>query len=348
MIKYLLTFGLFSSSLCTFGFDDVHGSTLPASDSNPVALEIDGAKITLADFEQKQPLSLFQARNNFYQTENKALDAFVNDYLLERQAQKEHVTVNELLQRHVNSVVDPDPSEDALRLYYEGIEAKEPYEKMRAGILDHIRQTRIAKAKAEYIQGLRNEAKISFRLPPPRTTVSLKDTPVRGAAKPAVTIVEFADFECPYCQNVQPVLDKVEADYKDKVAFAYKDVPLPMHPHALKAAEAAHCAGAQGKYWEYHDLLFASKQLEVDQLKEAARTLKLDTKVFDQCLDSGAQSAVVQVHSAEGQALQIQGTPSFLINGRFFSGGFTYEGIKSILDEEIATSSTQRTQSATR
>lgn len=326
---------------CIFGFDDISGGP-SSSSASVVVLEIDGSKLTLNDFERKHPSTLVQARNAFYQSEIKALGEFATEYLLERQAQKENVSVSELLERHANSVVaQQEPSEEALRLYYEGMESKEPYEAMRAGITEHIRQSRILKAKAAYVQALRSKANVVIRLAPPRAVVSLKNTPVRGVADAPVTIVEYADYECPYCQQARPVLDKLEADYKGKVLFAYKDLPLPMHPHAQKAAEAAHCAGAQGKYWEYHDLLFKSKQLEISQLKESARALNLDTKAFDKCLDSGEQSEVVKAQFAEGQGLQLQGTPSFFINGRFFSGGFTFEEVQGILAEELGTSSAQ-------
>jgi len=337
MTKSVLLFSLFSSTLCLLAFDDTAAG--PSSNSG-VVLEIDGTKLTIADLEQKHPFSLFQARNSLYQAENKALDEFATEYLLEQQAQKENVTVEEMLERHANSVVPKgEPSEEALRLYYEGIESKEPFEVMRAGILEHIRQGRILKAKAAYVQFLRAKANVVIRVAPPRATVSLKDTPVRGvAANAPVTIVEYADYECPYCQQAQPALDKLETEYKGKVAFAYKDMPLPMHPHAEKSAEAAHCAGAQGKYWEYHDLLFASKKLEISQLKEDARTLNLDTAAFDKCLDSGEKAEAVKAQFAEAQTLQLQGTPSFFFNGQFYSGTFTYEQVRRIVDEALKAS----------
>jgi protein-disulfide isomerase len=155
-----------------------------------------------------------------------------------------------------------------------------------------------------------------------------------------VTVVEFADYECPYCQQIQPAIAKLQADYKDRIAFVYKDVPLPMHAHAQKAAEAAHCAGDQGKYWEYHDLLFASKQYDVAQLKEHARTLKLDGKAFDQCLDSGAQAERIKTTVAEAQSIGLPGTPGFFINGRFINGAVDYQILQQIIEEELrATSS---------
>jgi protein-disulfide isomerase len=150
-----------------------------------------------------------------------------------------------------------------------------------------------------------------------------------------VVLVEYADYECPYCQQVQPTLDKLEADFKGKLAFAYKDMPLPMHPNAPKAAEATRCAEAQGKYWEYHDRLEQTKQLEIPALKEAARFLQLNTETFDKCLDSGEQAARVQSYATEAQTLGVTGTPSFLLNGRFYSGMLSYENFRQIIEEEL-------------
>lgn len=329
MTKFVLPAVLFCSTLGLQASDDT------GSNATSVAVEIDGTKLTLGDFEQKQAANLFQARNAFYQAERKALDDYINQYVVEQQAKKENLTVDQLFEKHVTSLLPKDPSENELRVFYEGIDAKEPYEAMRSQIIDNIRQRRLAKAKIAYIQMLRSEANVVLRLGPPRAYVSLKDAPVRGPENARVTIVEYADYECPYCQRVQPELDKLEADYKGKIAVAYKDVPLPMHPHAEKTAEAAHCAGEQGKYWQYHDLLFTNKQLDISNLKEDALTLKLDAKKFDECLDSGAEAKVVSTNLAEGNALQIQGTPSFLINGRFYSGVLSYDQLKSIVDEEL-------------
>jgi protein-disulfide isomerase len=337
MIKFLLTLAL--CSLCLLAFDDIGG--IPAASSSTVVVDVDGVKLTFADLERKHYGAIFQASNTFYESERKTIDEYVDEYLLERQAKKENVTIDQLLQKHVNDAIAKDPSDEALRLYYESIDTKQtlpPFEEIRGRMLDQIRRTRIAKAKAAYMKTLHTEAHVAVRLAPPRINVSLKDTPLRGSADAPVKIVEYADYECPYCQQFQPSLDKLEAEYKGRVAIAYKDVPLQMHPHAIKAAEAAHCAGVQGKYWEYHDVLFATKELEIPKLKEHAAKLKLDTKAFDQCLDTGAQEKAVEGTIGEGQTLQLQGTPSFFVNGRFFAGNLSYEQLRDVVEEELAAS----------
>jgi protein-disulfide isomerase len=193
----------------------------------------------------------------------------------------------------------------------------------------------MATAKDAFMKSLRDAAKVTYHVAPPRIQMSMKDTPVRGAADARVTLVEFADYECPYCQQIQPTLDRLEAEFKGKVAFAYKDMPLPMHPNAPKAAEATHCAEAQGKYWEFHDLLGKNKQLALPALKEAARTLKLNGEAFDKCLDSGEKAPIIAAHSKEAQSLGVEGTPTFVVNGRFIKGTPDYDQLRAILEQEL-------------
>jgi protein-disulfide isomerase len=327
------------AALCSASF-----AQAPSSDT--VLIEVDGTKLTAADIERERPTVFFHARNTFYEGQKKAILAFVDDYLLKRQAQKENVTVAQLLERHVNSVIAKDPPEEALHVYYEGVDTTEPYEAVRGQIIAHIRDVRLAKAKAAYLQSLRSQAKVDLRLAPPRAEVATREIPVRGTPTALVTIAEYADYECPYCQQAEPTIRKVLADYDGKVAFTYKDVPLPMHAHAEKASEAAQCAGDQGKFWEFHDLLYTTRQLEISQLKADARQLKLDGEVFDKCLDSGQKIEGVKSQLIEGQALGLEGTPSFFINGRFVSGNVSYDDWRRIIDEEIAVSSAKAKQNA--
>jgi protein-disulfide isomerase len=192
------------------------------------------------------------------------------------------------------------------------------------------------------VESLRAKASVAILIPAPRAKVALNGAPVRGNADAPVMLVEFADYECPYCQMVQPAVDKVLSEYKGKVAFAFKDIPLPMHANAEKAAEAARCAEAQGKYWEYHDLLFSSRLLEPAGLKEHARTLKLDTAAFDKCLDSGAKSEAIKAELNEAQDMGLNSTPSFFINGRFTQGNLNYDQLRQLIEEEMASLPAQR------
>jgi len=335
MMRSTLSVGLCFLIPLLAAFAGTNNPHLSCSPSTVIA-EVNGKKITFGEFEGKRADKLFQAQNSYYQAERKVLDEFIGQSLLEQQAQRENISVEELLERHVKGTLPKDPPEEALRVYYEGLDVNQPFEAVREQIIAHLRQLRFEKAKAAYMQSLRSQANVVITLPAPKAEIALKDTPVRGVPGAPVTVVEFADYECPYCQQVNPDLKKLEAEYKGKVAFAYKDTPLPSHPHAQKASEAAHCAGVQGKYWEYHDLLFASKQYEIPDLKQDARKLNLDGAAFDKCLDSGEQARAIKAHLAEAEKLGLSGTPSFFINGRFLSGAVDYATLHSVVEHELA------------
>jgi protein-disulfide isomerase len=216
------------------------------------------------------------------------------------------------------------------------LETDQPYEAVREKILDKIRQLRSDKVRAAYVKELRSHTNVTIALAPPRANVEVADNQVLGPKTAKVTLVEFADYECPYCQKVAADVKKLAADFGDKVAFTYKDFPLPMHSRAEKAAEATRCASKQNKYWEFHDELFHSKELDVDQLKAQARALQLDPIQFDKCLDSGAEAAAVEKDRKEGVRLGITGTPSFFINGHYLSGALDYAALRQIVEQQLA------------
>lgn len=301
-----------------------------------ILVEVGGMTITLNDLEQRRAPALFAARTTYYEAERRVVEDLVDEYLLEAQAKKEGVTVSQLLERHVNATLPEEPSDEALRVYYEGVETAEPYESVRDKIIESLHTRRMAKARSAYLQQLRTQSPIIIHLAPPRAPISMTNVPIRGAGNAPVTVVEFADFECPNCQQMEPVLAKLQSDFKDKIKFAYKDFPLPMHPDSQKAAEAAHCAGSQGKYWEYHDAMLANRQLDSASLKKLGADLKLDTKVFDACLDGGKMTPFVKEQAAEAQALGLPGTPSILVNGRSVNGNLTYEKIRAVIAEELS------------
>jgi protein-disulfide isomerase len=152
-----------------------------------------------------------------------------------------------------------------------------------------------------------------------------------------VTIVEFSDFQCPYCRAAEPILKQVRDKYGDRIKLVYMDYPLPMHPHALDAATAARCAGAQDKFWQFHDAMFADQtKLDPASLKSTATKAGLDRKQFDACFDSKQMVHAVQADQAEGSGLGVNGTPTFFINGREVVGAESVQSFSDIIDDELA------------
>jgi protein-disulfide isomerase len=307
-----------------------------------VVAEVNGLKLTVADLEQEESAKLLQAHNQYYQAEKKALEDLIEKRLIQQKATHEGLTVDQLLDRDIKSQVQ-DPTEDQMKVYYEGLETDQSYEAVRGKILEKIRQMRTDKARAAYVKVLRAQSNVIVELASPSANVNLENAYTLGSKHARVTLVEFADYECPYCQKVAPDLKKLQDEFGDKLAFVFKDFPLPMHSHSQKAAEAARCAGKQGKFWEYHDQLFRNRQLDVDQLKADALTLYLDGSQFEKCLNAGEESADVQRDREEGMKLGLSGTPSFFVNGHFYSGALDYTALHQIVEQQIEASPREST-----
>src|ERR1700739_2545334 len=228
---------------------------MAAAQDSDVVSEIKGEKITRAQLHEQESGLLLQARYDFYKAEQKARDELIAKRLLENEARAQNLTVDELLKREVDSKIK-DLTEEQLHTVYEVIGPKESFETMRAKIQDSVRADKVKKARIAYIDGLREKANVLVLLAPPRADFAVGDAARLGPANAPVQLVEFADFECPYCIKVHSELQKLKAEFGDRISLVYKDFPLPMHAHAQKAAEAARCAGAQDKFWPYHDRLF--------------------------------------------------------------------------------------------
>lgn len=161
-----------------------------------------------------------------------------------------------------------------------------------------------------------------------------KDDHVRGDFNAPITLVEFSDFECPFCAKHAPTIAKILADYPGKVRLVYKYFPLSFHPNSQKAAESAECAGEQGKFWEMHDKLFAEQPngFSTDKFKQWAKELGLDTTKFNSCVDSDKYAAKIKSDMDEGSAKGVNGTPATFVNGTLVSGAVPYTTFQTQID----------------
>jgi len=162
---------------------------------------------------------------------------------------------------------------------------------------------------------------------------------VLGDRNAKVAIIEYSDFECPYCLRHQETIQRIADEYGDKVAIVFRHFPLTsIHPQAQKAAEASECAGEQGKFWEMHDAIFADNaagEMSVAKWKEEAKSLGLNTSQFDSCLDGGKYATKITQDINEGSAAGVQGTPATFVNGTLVSGAVPYEQFKSAIDQML-------------
>jgi protein-disulfide isomerase len=174
--------------------------------------------------------------------------------------------------------------------------------------------------------------------PPPSQVTRIEvpaDSPSWGPKHAKVTIVEWSDFECPFCTRALPALEEIKKTYGNDVRIIFRHQPLPFHTNAKPAAEASMAANEQGKFWEYHDKLFLQKKLDRGSLEQYAKELGLDMNKFKAALDSGKYRAKVEADSAQGNAVGANGTPTFFVNGRKIVGAQPFAAFKSIIDEEL-------------
>ncbi|HYR89695.1 MAG TPA: DsbA family protein [Terriglobia bacterium] len=268
----------------------------------------------------------------------KALDSIVEDKLLAAEAAKLKMSKEELINIEIESNV-VSLTDDEVSQFYEANKARIPIPREQA--LPQVRQFMMDQQRRVFrvplIRRLRREFGVTTYLDPLRTEIATAGYPAHGPANAPVTIIEFADFECPFCGGLFPTLKLVERNYTDRVRFVYRHFPLTnIHPRAQKAAEAAVCANEQGRFWEFHDSMFGNQQqLAVDDLKRRAETMKLDTAAFNSCLDSGRAAEAVKKDAADGAKAGVTGTPAIFINGRMLSGNQPYNEIREIIEDEL-------------
>src|SRR2546422_3701558 len=295
----------------------------------------------LLPFVQAQ---VFQLRLQEYEVKSKALENLVNQKLLEAEAKKKGIPTDKLLEQEVDAKV-PEPTEAELQALYivQKEQLRKSFDEIKAQLQQLLKQAKLQQARQDYYKRLREQAGVSIFLQKPKVEVAYDPARLRGNPKAPVVIVEFSDFQCPYCRSVQPTLKNLLAKYEGRVSLSYRDLPLrDIHPQAQMAAEASRCAGEQGKFWEYHDLLFENQnKLNREGLVEQARSLKLDEKQFDSCLSSDKYKAQIEHDRQLGLRAGLTGTPGFFINGNMLSGNLPQDSFEKVIQAELADSKGQ-------
>jgi len=308
-----------------------------AAGGNQVLALVDGKPVTEADVRTSAAAQFSQLEKE-YQTNvhnllESQLDQAIQDRLLDAEAAARKVSKEQIL-TDLKPPVVTDAEVDA---FYEQNKAQIPRPKAEIApqIKQYLEQRGQAEVRQKFYEGLEAKYKVEKKLEPMRIEVAATG-PAHGPANAPVTIVEFSDFQCPYCSRLIPTLEQVKQKYGDKIRIVFRQYPLPMHPNAQKAAEASLCANEQGKFWEMHDAMFKNQQeLAVDNLKSKAAALGLKAEEFNTCLDSGKFAAQIQSDVKDGSAVGVSGTPAMFINGRFVNGAVPIEQISSIIDDEL-------------
>jgi len=300
---------------------------------------VNNQQITSGDVEDNLRPLIFNARDTLYRSRMQALDAKINNTLLEQEAQKRQTTTQTLFESEVRAKVLKVSEADAQAFYNSNKERiGADFAQVKAQVMQYLQGQENEKAVVAYAERLRKAASVQTFLvapEPPVYDIPVDDQPTKGNAAAKVTIIEFTDYQCPACAQTQPVIERLAKEYGDRVQLVVRDFPLRQHVNAFKSAEAAEAAREQGKFWEYVSLLFGNQSaLDSANLKEYATRVGLDRRKFDAALDSGKYAEKVQRDLQDGTRFGVNSTPTLFVNGRRIEDR-SYEGVKSIIEKAL-------------
>jgi protein-disulfide isomerase len=317
-----------------------------AAAGSEVAARVGDRVITMKDLEDRwqteNPAQHAEAVQMLYDGRRTALENIIAEMLLTQAAKASNVTADAYEEAEIGKRLKPVSDLEVGSFYQANISQMQgrSLEAMAPLIKNYLQEQQRTTARRDLIADLRKAGPpVRVLFEAPRINVALEPTdPSVGNPSAPVTIVEFSDFQCPFCQRAAPTLKEVRAKYGDKVRVVWKDFPLTtIHPQAFKAAEAGRCAAEQNKFWELHDQMFGNQQaLQPDNLKKYAADIGLDSGKFNECLDSSKYAEAVRNGVAAGQKLGVNSTPTLYINGRVLQGAQPLEAFSALIDDELA------------
>ncbi|MBL8955839.1 MAG: thioredoxin domain-containing protein [Myxococcaceae bacterium] len=320
------------------------GGVVVADDPKTVVAKYNGKTITLGELENAPGgEKLFEMEEQRYQTRRQVIDQLIFKELVGAKAKEKGIAEEQWMQAEIDAKVKP-PSDQEINDFFEknkeGMPPGTTLEMVKPRIIDYMTRDQKGTLVRALFDDLKKQANVEVLLAAPKKPKKEVEAkgPSRGPESAKVTIVEFSDFQCPFCSKAHDVVEEVMAAYPGKVRLVFRHFPLDFHQQAPKAAEASLCANEQGKFWEYHDVLFKNQsKLQIDDLKAHAQGMGLDAQKFNECLDSGRAGATVKTDQEAGQKAGVNGTPAFFINGTVLSGAQPLEEFKRIIDAELAT-----------
>lgn len=319
------------------------GTAASAGGGEEVLAVLDGAPLTVASLDGEvidQLAALeFQYLGQRQQLLESGLEKVIRERLLAAEAGDRGVSVEELVAEEVGPI---EVTSAQVLAFYESNAGRlqgRSLEELRPAIQQYLTDQRQEEALAALTEELAEARGLERRLEPLRVDLEVAGHPTLGEVDARVTLVEFSDFECPYCGGFFQTLEQIRGEYGDRIRIVYRQFPLrEIHPNAQKAAEASLCAAEQGHFWEMHDMMFREQHsLAVADLKDKAQRIGLDAEAFASCLDSGRHQERVEADLTAGQRVGVRGTPALFVNGRPVDGGAVpFETIAEIIDEELA------------
>lgn len=334
-LKWLVVIGsAFTLVACGSGSK---GGSVTGNPSDVLAT-VNGAPITKAEVMEQIKPQFKRIETEIYKMEKSGVEEMIDTKLLETAAKAQGKSVDDYMASYFKDNMK-DPSDEEIRKYYDFRKEQmggQKFEDVKGQIADFLKSNQENALKRKLISGLRAAAKIEVKLEAPRVDVKIGDSPTQGAKGGKVEVIEFTDYQCPFCGRARPTIAQMIETYPKDVTYALKDFPLSFHKDAQKAHEAAHCAGDQDKYWDMNKKLFANQQaISMTDLQKYGKEIGLDMNKFDKCLSSNKYAETVRKNIAEGSAAGVTGTPAFFVNGIMISGARPFADFKELIDAEL-------------
>ncbi len=317
-------------------------SAANADSPTDVVATVGDSTITRAELEKAVKAQLIEIDNQRYEVLEDGLNNLVSEKLLGLEAKAAGKSTEDYQKELMTASVAEPTDADVQKVYDENKEqlGGKSLEEVKGRIVEFLKNQGRAQKAQTLLAELRTKYKTDIKLAPPIIEVSDAGRASRGGGAGApITIIGFSDYECPYCKKGEEVIAEVMLAYGDKVRYVHRDYPLPFHKNARPAAEAARCAGEQGKYWEVHDALFKAPSLEGTAVVDAAVAAGVDKAKLEACLADGHVKPMIDEDMTAGGDVGVTGTPAFFVNGRMLSGAQPLERFKSIIDAELAKTS---------
>jgi predicted DsbA family dithiol-disulfide isomerase len=311
--------------------------------SSSVLARIGSDAVTFADVRTRIGDNLAQLDGQYRRARDKmvgaALDSIIAERLLTNEVKKGGKSADQLIAAEMATRAEPTEAEIAAwhSANPEQVRGRS-LDQLRPDIANLLRSDRRRLAYNKLLARLKDENGVRVEFEPWKPQFANQGAPAMGKENAPVTLVEFSDFQCPYCRAAAPTLKQVNQKFGDRVRIVYRQYPIPsLHPFALKAAEASLCANDQRKFWELHDAMFENQnRLTVTDLKQTARRLGMDGRTFDECLDSGRYAGQVLNDMREGARVGVTGTPTMYVNGMQFEGVVPFATLDSVISRELA------------
>ncbi len=309
-----------------------------------IVATVRATSITLAQVDEK---ALQQPTGNFggmklaqalFEARRISVQELIEGELLAQDAKARTLDQATVIRQEITEKV-AEPTDAEAALWFEQNQSRlqgASFEQARTTVTSYLVQQRTLAVRQQYMDGLRAKIATRIMLDPPRQAIAKADRPSRGPDNAPIEMIEFSDFQCPFCRNAFSIVNQVLATYGDRIHFVYRHYPLANHPRARPAAEASQCAAEQGKFWQFYDKLFGDQsRLSDEDFKQHATQLGLETAQFNACVDSHKYGAEIDIDIQAANEAGVSGTPAFFINGRMLSGAQPFEAFKRIIDEEL-------------